>query len=414
MKFEKRENRWLERVILVATTFIITFLITAVIIINKFNINYDNLSNNPNAILSILSSSENNMTKYNLLTEITALLEKYYLRGIDYDKLIDGAAKGIVEAVDDVYTEYIPKSETQEFKEEITGLFQGIGIYILANENTNEIVVISPIKDSPAEKAGIQSNDIITKINDVEYNAETMDDAISHIKGEEGTNVKITVKRDNKILDFNIKREKIKITHVETEVLDKNIGYVKISTFDEECYNEFKEKVDKLIKEEKIESLVIDLRNNPGGILNEVIKIADYLLPKCEIISIVDKNSNKQVYNSDSNYIDIPIVVLINKNSASASEILAGTIKDNNRGILIGNTTYGKGVVQEVRRLSNGGMLKITVSEYYTPSNSKIDGEGIKPNIEIDLPDEYKNKIIVPKDKDTQLKRALEEAKKLK
>jgi len=412
MEFEKRENKWLERIVLVGTTFIITFLITAIIVINKFNINYQNTNNDPGTILSILSEGDNNNSKYNILNEITALLDAYYLRDIDKEKLIDGAAKGMVEAVDDVYTEYIPKSDTQEFTETITGTFEGIGIYVSANTETNEIVVISPIKDSPAEKAGIQAEDVIIKVDGVEYNAETLNEAISKMKGEEGTTVKITIKRDNKTLDVNVKREKIKTTHVETEVLDKNIGYVTIATFDEGCYDEFKEKVDNLIKEKKVKGLIIDVRNNPGGILTEVLKIADYILPECEIISIVDKNSNRKVYKSDSNHIDVPIIVLINEGSASASEILAGTIKDNDRGKLIGNTTYGKGVVQEVRKLSDGSMLKITVSEYYTPSNNKIDGNGIEPDIEVDLPKEYENSLTIPQNKDTQLKKALEEIKK--
>lgn len=396
MYFEDRNNKWLERIVLIICTMLITFLATIAFLYKRVNINY-------------VTSS----TDYSLLNEVMYDLKKYYLNDVGQDKeLIEGAAEGLVDAVGDRYTQYITTKEVQDFTTNITGSFAGIGVYLTADTDKNEIVVVAPIEDSPAEKAGIKSGDVIKKVDDVEYTAETMDEALEKIKGEVGTEVKITIKRDGKEIEKNVTREKVKIRHVTSKVLNKTIGYVSINSFDEGCAQEFKEKVNELISKDKITSLIIDIRNNPGGILDEVLSISNYLLPECEIISIVDKDGNKTVEKSDSQCIDLPLIILTNGNSASASEILAGSIKDNNRGKLVGTKTFGKGVIQEVITLSNGAMLKITTSEYCTPSGNKIQNQGIEPDITVELPEKYQNTSNLPEEKeDTQLGAALKELK---
>ena len=396
MYFEERKSKWIERILLIICTMLITFLATIAFLYKKVNINY------------VTSSSD-----YSLLNEVIYDLNKYYLNDVAQDKdLIEGAAEGLVDAVGDKYTQYITTKDVQDFTTNIIGSFAGIGVYLTADTQKNEILVISPIEDSPAEKAEIKSGDVIKKVDGVEYTAEDMDEALEKIKGEVGTVVKLTIKRDGKEIEKNVTREKVKIRHVTSKVLNKTVGYVSISSFDEGCSSEFKEKVNELINKDKVTSLIIDIRNNPGGILDEVLSISNYLLPECEIISIVDKDGNKTIKKSDSDCIDLPLVILTNENSASASEILAGSIKDNNRGKLIGTKTFGKGVIQEVITLSNGAMLKITTSEYCTPSGNKIQNQGIEPNITVELSEKYKNTSTLPEEKeDTQLQAALKELK---
>lgn len=397
----EQKGNWLEKIIIIFTTAVITFLMSIVILTNKYG--HDDIS-----ILNNFSS------KYYILDEIMETLKQKYVDEIDEEKLIEGAAQGMVAAVGDEYTTYISKEDAGNFETAILGSFDGIGIYIGANTDNNQIVVIAPIEGSPADEADIKPNDIILKVDDVEYNADSMDVAVSKIKGTPGTTVKLTIKRDNEIIEKEVKRETVKLTHVETEVLDKNIGYVKLSSFDQGCSTEFEEKVEELINEEKVKGLIIDLRNNPGGILTEVIKIADYLLPECNIVSIQDSEGGQIIYkSSNASYVDLPIVVLTNGNSASASEILAGAIKDNGKGKIVGKTTYGKGTVQEVISLSDGSIVKITTNKYYTPSGVEINKVGIIPDVEVDISEEYKNSLDIPQNKDAQLKKAIEEINKM-
>lgn len=417
----EQKNSWFERIILVLTTAIITFLLTVVVIEDR-SLKSNGLDDNQNSIGSLFSQMFNNnneevTSKNSLLSEIKEKLNRKYVDpdGIDEDKLIEGAAAGMVEALGDEYTVFVSKSDASEYETAILGAFDGIGVYIGADTTTNQIIVIAPIEDSPAAKAGILPNDVILKVDDVEYDASTMETAVSKIKGTVGTKVKLTIKRNEEVKDIEVERANIKLTHIKTEVLKNNIGYVEISSFDEGCSEEFEEKVTKLIEEEKVESLIIDLRNNPGGILDEVIKIADFILPEGKIVSIKDNTKKEVVYkSSDTKSLDLPIVVLVNANSASASEILAGAIQDNEKGKIIGNVTFGKGTVQEIMKLSNGGLLKVTTSKYYTPNGTEINHVGVKPDIEVSLPDEYKNSLEVPQDKDTQLKKAIEEIKNMK
>ena len=294
-----------------------------------------------------------------------------------------------------------------------TGNFVGIGIYMVKNTESNKIMVLSPIKGSPAEKAGILPGDLIISVDGVSYTAEDMSVASNKIKGEAGTTVKMEILRGTETKEFELKRESIKVNPVEGKVLQNNIGYIEFSSFDEGTADEFKAKFEELQKQ-GIKSLIIDLRNNGGGLVEEALKIADYIVPKDkELLVTVDKDGKEKVEKSKEDFlIDMPIVVLVNKNSASSSEILAGALKDLNEATIVGTTTYGKGVIQQFLTLRDGSGLKVTVEEYYTPNRTKINGVGIEPNEKIELPETITNPLTVERKDDTQLQKAIELLKK--
>mgnify|MGYP004631724103 CR=1 FL=1 len=402
-KYLKRQ-RFYKTVMLVILTAFLTFIFTTIYLTNKYN-----LSDGKQTISSLFnnSSSDDKLTKS--LNSIKSLLKKYYLNDIDEEKAINGAIEGYVSALGDKYTEYIPKDEMEEYTQNLMGNYVGIGIYMTKNTKDNTIVVISPIKYSPAEEAGILPGDIITKIDGVEYNGDSMDAAANNIKGEEGSTVKLEIQRGQEIKTFEITRKKITTNPVVAEKLENNIGYLEVSSFDENTAENFKAKYEEL-KSQGITSLVIDLRNNGGGLVEEALKIADYIVPKDkELLVTVDKDGKEKVEKSKEDIlIDMPIVVLVNKNSASSSEILAGALKDLNEATIVGNTTYGKGVIQQLLQLKDGAGLKVTVEEYYTPNRTKINGVGIEPNEKVDLPSSVENPLAVERKDDTQLQKAIE------
>jgi len=277
------------------------------------------------------------------------------------------------------------------------------------------LTVIEPFQDSPAAKAGIKQGDKIVKVDDKDVTSISDENmVISMIKGKENTKVKITVYRpsEDKYYQFDIIRKRIKTSNIKSEILDGNIGYIKLLMFDNEIAEYFKRDLDKMLKS-GIKGLIIDLRDNPGGSYEQVVQIADMLIPEGMIVYTEDRNGNKQVKKSDKNYVDIPLVLITNGNSASASEILAGAVKDNGRGITVGTRTFGKGLVQELKMLNDGSGLKVTISKYFTPSGVCIHGVGIEPDIEIEVSDEFRNIPVsqIPRDKDIQLQSAIEAVK---
>ena len=290
-----------------------------------------------------------------------------------------------------------------------TGNFVGIGIYMVKDTEANKIMVLSPIKGSPAEKAGILPGDLIVSVDGVQYTAEEMSVASNKIKGEEGTNVKIEILRGTETKSFELKRENIKVNPVEGKVLQNNIGYIEFSSFDEGTANEFKAKFEELSKQ-GIKSLIIDLRNNGGGIVDEALEIADYILAKDDVILYeVDKNNKEKIEKAKNDpIINMPIVVLTNENTASSSEILAGALKDHNKAKIVGKKTYGKGVIQQLLTLPDGSGLKITAEEYLTPNKTKINKIGIEPDEKVELPDTVKNVLTIEEKDDTQLQKAIE------
>ena len=386
-KYLKRQ-RFYKIVMLVVLTAFLTFIFTTIYITKKYNLSDGDQT--ISSLFSASSSSDDKLTKS--LKNIKSILKKYYLNDIDEDKAIDGAIEGYVSSLGDQYTEYIPKDEMEDYTQNLMGNYVGIGIYMSQNTKDNTIVVLTPIKYSPAEEAGILPGDIIKKINDVEYTGENMTAAANNIKGAEGTKVKLEIQRGQEIKTFEITRKKITTNPVIAEKLDNNIGYLEVTSFDENTAENFKSKYEEL-KAQGIDSLIIDLRNNGGGLVEEALKIADYIVPKGkELLVTVDKDGKEKVEKSKEDVlIDMPIVVLVNKNSASSSEILAGALKDLNEATIVGTTTYGKGVIQQFLTLRDGSGLKVTVEEYYTPNRTKINGVGIEPNEKIELPETITN-----------------------
>lgn len=343
------------------------------------------------------------------LSEYRTIIDKYFLGEIDEEKLKEGAIKGYIEGLNDQYTEFISKDKMKEYLEDTKGNFVGIGIYMTKNDKKNLIQVLSTIKDSPAEKIGIKAGDLIKSIDGVTYTAKDLDIIPSKIKGEKETKVKVEVLRNDENLTFEVERDKIIVNQVEGKVLEDNIGYIDIPSFDETTSEEFKTKYEEL-QAQNIKSLIIDLRNNGGGIVSEALKIADFIVDKDSVLLYeIDKNNKETVQKSKYEpIINIPVVLLVNENTASSSEILAGALKDLDKAKIVGTKTYGKGVIQQILTMPDGSGLKVTTEEYLTPKRNKIHKIGIEPNEVVQLPETVKNKCLVNEDEDTQLKKAIE------
>lgn len=402
MNSNKRESIY-KIVMLVVLVAIVTFVVTSICV-------YNYLRSDEGAKYVIVQGTDTSNIDQTL-SGIKKIIDSKYLGEINEEDMISGAIKGYVDGLNDPYTEYYTPEEMQEIETEVMGNFVGIGIYMTVNTEDNTIVIISPIKDTPAEKAGLLPGDIISKVNDISYTGEQMTLAASKIKGEEGTTVKLEIIRDGETSNFEIKRETIKINHVEGEMLENNIGYISFYTFDEGSAEEFKTKLLEL-KNQGMKNLIIDIRNNGGGIVDEALKIADYILEKGNTTLItVDKNQNEEISYSDNDPIikDIPIIVLTNEGTASASEILAGALKDNGKAQIVGTKTYGKGVIQQLMTLLDGSGLKITTNEYFTPNRNKINEVGIEPDVVVENEGE---ETIQEKSKDAQLQKAIELVKK--
>lgn len=399
-----RKQRTYKTIMLVILTIFLTFIVTTIYITNKYNLEGDKAT-------SLLgNSSSNNII--NSISNIKTMLKKYYLKDIDEEKLNEAAIEGYVAGLGDPYTEYIPKEDMEDYTSNLLGNYVGIGIYMAVNTQKNVIQVLTPIKGSPAEESGILSGDIILSVDGVKYTGDDMSSASDAIKGEEGTTVKIEILRGEETKTFEITRKKVITNPVEAKKLENNIGYIQITSFDEETAKDFKNKFETL-QEQKITSLIIDLRNNGGGLVDEALEIADYIVPKGkEVLITVDKDQKEKIEKTKEDVlIDMPIVVLVNEYTASSSEILSGALKDLNEATIVGTTTYGKGVIQQLFKLRDGSGLKVTTHEYYTPNRNKINGVGIEPNEIVELP-KGTNILNVSEEQDTQLQKAIELLKK--
>lgn len=378
---------------------ILTVLVTAVVASMVTMIVMNN--NESSSLLDRISTK---------LASIEQIVNKDYLGEIDENKIFDETMKGYVDGLDDEYSQYFTKEELEEYKtDNIEGQFVGIGVYIVQDTEKNAIRVLAPIKGSPAETAGILAGDYIIQVDGVPYTGEQITEATNKMKGQEGTTVKIQVLRGEETLDFEVERKNVRVNPIESIVYDNNIGYIKISSFDQGCSKEFTTKLQEL-KNQNIESLIIDLRNNGGGLVDEALQIADYIVPKGkDLLITVDKDKKEKIEKSKEDVLmDMPIVVLVNKNSASSSEILAGALKDLGEATIVGTTTYGKGVIQQLLSLKDGSGLKVTVEEYYTPNRTKINGVGIEPDEKVELPESVTNILLVKDEEDTQLQKAVE------
>ena len=394
---KEKSKKIYRTIMLIIVVALITFIITTAIMYKTFS------EENKGTFLS--SNNELNSK----INNIKRILKKDYIGEIDESKLEDGAIKGYVDGLDDEYTEYFTKKEMEEFKAETEGNYVGIGIYMAKNSKDNNIVVVSPIEGSPAETAGIKTGDIIKKVDGKEYTADDFETISTYIKGKEGTKVNLEIERNGETLTFEVERKNIDLYPMKSEVLEENIGYINIPSFDDGCAKEFQENYNEL-KEKKVTSLIIDLRNNGGGIVDEALDILDKLLDKDSVLMITKDKNEKEVVEKAKNKasIKIPVVVLVNENTASASEIFASALQDNNRAKIVGTKTYGKGVIQELLTLSDGSGIKITTEEYYTPNRNKINKVGITPNEEVNLPDNVAGTYNLERKDDTQLRRAVD------
>jgi len=337
----------------------------------------------------------------NRMLEVGLLVKTQYLHDVTVKQLLKGAARGMVEALEDPYSVFMDAREYSELQRYIQGSFGGIGIYVEVTKD-RKLVVSSPIEGTPAHKAGLKRGDVIIKIDDAFTSEMEYDEAIARMRGEPGTKVKISVMREGaaKLLDFTLTREVIDIPSVESRVLGNDIGYLRLKVFSSNT-DEIAAKHLKTLQEKGIKALIVDVRDNPGGDLETAVNIADYLIPESPIVHIVNRRGYTQTYKSaDRNYLHLPLVVLINGGSASASEVLSGAVKDTGAGVLVGEKTFGKGIVQGIFPLGKGEGLKLTTSKYLTPSKKDIHEKGIEPDIAVAQP--------AGASEDVQLKKAVE------
>lgn len=325
------------------------------------------------------------------MESLKGLLDKNFLFDYEEEDLYNGALKGMFANLGDPYTSYYPAEEFTKLMENLDGRYKGIGVTVSASKE-GTIKVIQVFEDSPAKEAGMKSGDIIKSVEGKEFDATELDKAVGLIRGEPGTRVKLEVirisedKPEGEEIPMMVERRDVKVDTVFAQNIsigDKNIGYLRLSAFDDITWDDFKEKYSKL-KNSDIDGLVLDLRNNPGGSLDVCLNIADTFLDEGVIVTTEDKNGNVITEKSDADMDDIPMVTLINENSASASEILAGAFKDRGRSQIVGKKSFGKGIVQKLFPLENGAGAKITISEYKTPNGEKINKIGVKPDVEVE------------------------------
>ena len=399
MNFEKKNSIY-KTIMLIFITAIITFLITAIGVSNY----YEKTETGLEKVIETNKTASDLDTK---ISTIRAYLNNVYLGDFpEEDELIESAIKGYVSGLGDEYTEYLTKEDYEELMTSVLGNYVGIGVY-MSQDRYGNVVILLPIEGSPAEEKGLKTGDIIKKVNGEDCQNMELSLVASKVKGEEGTTVNLEILREKETFTIDIERRNVKLNQMKSEALENNIGYIKILSFDENCSKEFEQLLDELL-EKNIKSLIIDVRDNGGGIVSEATNIANLFLEKDKVImQELGKDSKEEVITTkkdakvDSN---LKIVILENENSASASELLIGALKENERATIIGVKSFGKGVMQEILPVSTGGALKVTIQEFRTPSGNVINKRGIEPDI------------LVEDDKDTkedeQLQKAIKECKK--
>ncbi len=349
------------------------------------------------------------LLQFEKLDVLMDLVDSYYYEDVDKEQMLESAALGLIAGIGDVYSTYYTKEDMESFNEETEGEYAGIGCQLLADPSDQMITVTRVFKGSPAEKVGMRTGDKIVYVNDVYYSAYEMDDAVNVMRGEPGGTVKVTVLRDLETIDFEVAREIVNINYVEYDILEGNVGYVIVYDFLGNAYEGFAEAID-AFREADVEGMIIDLRNNGGGLVDVCVEMADLILPEGVVVSMRDKYDYVEEYKVDDEYYDVPLVVLVNGYSASASEILAGAVRDYGVGTLVGEKTFGKGVVQSALEFTDGSGIKLTTARYYTPNGECIHEVGIEPDVEVAL-DEDAVTIYginnLPHDEDAQLQEAI-------
>ena len=354
--------------------------------------------------------------------EIEDLIDKYFYFEEDESKREESYYDGLLKGLDDPYSVYYTKEEYERLKEDDSGSFEGIGATVSKNLDNGTVYIVKPFVGSPAEKAGILPDDVIVGVDDMEVTSDMeLDYVVKHMRGEKGTKVTLKIYREGEsdFLYIDVIRDTIENITVEGKMLDNNVGYIQVEQFIETTPELFKEQVDSLLAD-GAEKLVIDLRNNPGGLLDAVIEMVDYIVDddafannseeKGLLLQTKDKNDTvlEEFRCDDGHSVNVPIAVLVNGNSASASEIFSGCLKDYGVAKIVGTTTYGKGIVQSVVKLSDGSAIKITIAQYFLPSGTAVHKVGVKPDVEEELKDELKRKVEIKPEEDNQLQKAIE------
>lgn len=341
---------------------------------------------------------------------IQSYLDQYYVDDLEEEQVEEMLYAGMMAGVGDRYTYYLTKENLKQYMDNSNGNFDGVGIEVYSTQD-GEVIVSSVMAGQPAEAAGVKAGDVIVGVDGQDMQGSLLSDVAAKIRGREGTEVTIKVLRRStgETLEFTMERTTVVVESVLGRMMDEKIGYISISGFKENTYTQFKEALDELQKE-GMKGLILDLRDNPGGLVHSVYEIGEELLPEGTMVYTLDKNEDRNDLKCDEEYLDIPLVVLVNANSASASEIFAGAVKDTGRGTLVGTQTFGKGLVQRLFTLPDGSGLNITIQKYYTPNGTSIHGVGIEPDEVVELPADYQNTALkdIPERVDTQLQKGVE------
>ncbi len=350
---------------------------------------------------SFSNNDKNIYQKIDLFSEVLDKINKEFVDEVNQSEVMDAAINGVLQSLDP-YSSYMSPEMFENMQTETSGKFGGLGIEV--GMESGVVKVISPIDNSPASRVGIKAGDYIVKINDVQVQGKTLSEAVDLMRGPVGTDIEITVRRvgEKKAIIFNITREIIEIESVKSKIIENKIGYLRLTSFNENSSVQIKKKI-KEIKKKKVKGYILDLRNNPGGLLSQAIRISDFFLDYGEIVSTKSRKSseNRKWFSKKGDLIDgKTLIVLINYGSASASEIVAGALKEHKRAILIGENSYGKGSVQSIIPLKNNGAIRLTISKYYLPSGKSISEVGITPDIEIE---ESSDAFVINSETDNQL-----------
>ena len=353
-----------------------------------------------------LSSESDIYKKIDLFGEVLEKINEEYVDEINQSESMDSAINGLLQSLDP-YSAYLSPDNFQEMQTETSGEFGGLGIEV--SMEAGVVKVISPIDDTPASRAGLKAGDYIVKINNIQVQGKSLTEAVELMRGPVGSDIELTVRRrgERKALTFNLTREIIEIQSVKSDLLDKNIGYIRLTSFNENSSQQIKKRITDFDKEKNLKGYILDLRNNPGGLLSQAIKITDFFLDNGEIVSTKGRKSseNRRWFAKEGDLTDgKPIIVLINYGSASASEIVAGALKDHKRAIILGDRSYGKGSVQSIIPLRNDGAIRLTIAKYYLPSGTSISEVGVTPDIQID---EENNDFKIKTETDNQLNYAI-------
>lgn len=407
----KNKSFWLGSLFGFLVSFVVICVAAGVIVFHVFGISIQDVSEEVTTGVAenVDNSDTIDLEKVNRkMNRLERLIDKYFLFQEDMEKVEDGIYRGLMSGLDDPYSVYYNAKDYEAVTADTSGIYSGIGAVVSKNANTGLISIIRVFDGSPAKEAGLMADDIIYKVNDEDVTGLELDVLVgSYIRGKEGTSVKVTVLRgdEREEVTLDITRRSIEVPTVEHKMLDKKVGYVLVTQFDVVTSEQFMQAVDDLTKQ-GMDRLVVDMRSNPGGILETCVDMMDYLLPEGLLVYTADKNGKgDKYYSDDGRELDIPIAVLINKNSASASEVFTGAMKDFERAIVVGEKSFGKGIVQNLIPLGDGTAIKLTTQHYYTPSGFDLHGKGIEPDIVVEL---NKEAVLGDPVSDNQLQEAIE------